>query len=168
MLRKGAIELVPKRLRGSGVYSRYFLVKKKTGGWRPILDLRRLNKFIKAQKFRMVTLQHVLGQLEEGDFLSSLDLEDAYFHIPILKGHRKFLRFVVQGRHYQFRALPSDYGRHPGYSPSALHQWRRSCAERGSTSTPTWTTGSSEPRRGSSPWSTRQGPSNFSRTWDSP
>lgn len=106
MLRKGAIELVPKRLRGSGVYSRYFLVKKKTGGWRPILDLRRLNKFIKAQKFRMVTLQHVLGQLEEGDFLSSLDLGDAYFHIPILKGHRKFLRFVVQGRHYQFKALP--------------------------------------------------------------
>ncbi|KAJ1165465.1 hypothetical protein NDU88_005893 [Pleurodeles waltl] len=36
----------------------------------------------------------------------SVDLQDAYFHIPILKSHRKYLRFVVGSQHYQFAVLP--------------------------------------------------------------
>ncbi len=43
LLEKGAIEMVPPALSESGFYSRYFLVPKKDGGLRPILDLRRLN-----------------------------------------------------------------------------------------------------------------------------
>ncbi len=41
LLEKGAIEMVPPALSESGFYSRYFLVPKKDGGLRPILDLRR-------------------------------------------------------------------------------------------------------------------------------
>ncbi len=40
LLRKGAIEVVPPNERESGFYSRYFIVPKKDGGLRPILDLR--------------------------------------------------------------------------------------------------------------------------------
>ncbi|KAJ1206681.1 hypothetical protein NDU88_002082 [Pleurodeles waltl] len=36
----------------------------------------------------------------------SVDLQDEYFHIPILKLHRKYLRFVVGSQHYQFAVLP--------------------------------------------------------------
>ncbi|KAJ1196926.1 hypothetical protein NDU88_000789 [Pleurodeles waltl] len=36
----------------------------------------------------------------------SLDLQDAHSHIPILKSHRKYLRFVVGSHHYQFAVLP--------------------------------------------------------------
>ncbi len=39
LLRKGAIEMVPPHKRKSGFYSRYFIVPKKDGGLRPILDL---------------------------------------------------------------------------------------------------------------------------------
>ncbi|XP_074849029.1 uncharacterized protein LOC142012530 isoform X2 [Carettochelys insculpta] len=35
----GAVERVPEQPQGRGFYSRYFLTEKKTGGWRPILDL---------------------------------------------------------------------------------------------------------------------------------
>ncbi len=39
LLRKGAIKMVPPHERESGFYSRYFIVPKKDGGLRPILDL---------------------------------------------------------------------------------------------------------------------------------
>ncbi len=44
LLRKEAIEMVPPHERESGFYSRYFIVPKKDGGLRPILDLRQLNR----------------------------------------------------------------------------------------------------------------------------
>ncbi|XP_069122369.1 uncharacterized protein [Argopecten irradians] len=35
-----------------------------------------------------------------------VDLKDAYFHIPIKKSARKFLRFTCNGKVFQFRAMP--------------------------------------------------------------
>lgn len=43
LLHKGAIESVPLHYHGHGFYSPYFLVPKKGGGVRPILDLQLLN-----------------------------------------------------------------------------------------------------------------------------
>lgn len=102
MLQKGAIEKVPFPQRRKGFYSRFFLIRKNSGEWRPILDLRKLNKFLKSQTFRMVTLSDILQRLNSGNFMTSLDLEDEYFHVPIHPKHRKFLRFTVAGTHYQF------------------------------------------------------------------
>ncbi len=39
LLEKGAIEYVPHSNRETGFYTRYFIVPKKHGGLRPILDL---------------------------------------------------------------------------------------------------------------------------------
>lgn len=49
MLQKGAIERVPFNQRGKGFYSRFFLIRKKLKNWRPILDMRNLNKYFKKQ-----------------------------------------------------------------------------------------------------------------------
>ena len=40
------------------------------------------------------------------DWPVSIDLKDAFFHIPILKTHCKFLRFFWRGKLYQFLVLP--------------------------------------------------------------
>ncbi|KAJ1084760.1 hypothetical protein NDU88_004906 [Pleurodeles waltl] len=106
MLSEGAIELVPVQERDQGCYSRYFLIPKADCRLRPILDLRILNLFLKQEKFKMLTLAQVLLALNEGDWMVSVDLQDEYFHIPILKSHRKYLRFVVGSQHYQFAVLP--------------------------------------------------------------
>ncbi|KAJ1135717.1 hypothetical protein NDU88_002152 [Pleurodeles waltl] len=108
LLSKGAVELVPEQERGQGCYSRYFLIPKKDGRLRPILDLRILNWFLKQEKFKMLTLAQVLLALNDGDWMVSVDLQDAYFHIPILKSHRRYLRFVVESQHFQFAVLPFD------------------------------------------------------------
>src|SRR5512146_843155 len=46
LLAKGAIEPVPPAEMESGFYSPYFIVPKKSGGSRPILDLRVLNRWL--------------------------------------------------------------------------------------------------------------------------
>ena len=51
LLAKGAIEPVDPLLHPRGFYSRYCLVKKKEGRFRPILYLRGLNRFLKVLPF---------------------------------------------------------------------------------------------------------------------
>ena len=103
MLQKGAIEPVTQL--GPGFYNRLFLVKKASGAWRPVLDVSRLNKFVKKTRFSMETTQSVISAIRREDWMVSMDMKDAYFHVPIHPESRKYLRFVFNGKTYQFRAL---------------------------------------------------------------
>ncbi len=80
LLRKGAIEVVPPLDRESGFYSWYFIVPKKDGGLRPILDLRLLNRSVMRLKFKMLTVKQVVSQIRSEDWFVTIDLKDAYFH----------------------------------------------------------------------------------------
>ena len=106
LLAKGAIEPVDPLQHPSGFYSTYFLVTKKTGGFRPVLDLRGLNRYLKKLPFHMLTTADVLQSMVKNEWFTSVDLKDAYFHVPIARQHRQFLRFAYRGRHWQFRVLP--------------------------------------------------------------
>lgn len=57
---KGAILEVPTPQRGRKYYSPLFLVEKKTGDLRPVLDLKGLNKRIQIEAFKMESLQSIL------------------------------------------------------------------------------------------------------------
>ena len=105
LLQKEAIERVHDSL-SPGFYGRLFVVPKTTGGWRPVLDLSPLNVFLKKCPFRMDTLVSVRDAVRVGDWATSIDLSDAYFHILIRSPFRKWLRFVWNGEVFQFRALP--------------------------------------------------------------
>ncbi len=89
--------MVPPALSESGFYSRYFLVPKKDGGLRPILDLRRLNHALMRRPFRMITLKQILSQIRTGDWFCSLDLKDAYFHIQIAPPSQTILEIRLLG-----------------------------------------------------------------------
>ena len=106
LLVKRAIRVVPPVQSNNGFYSRYFLVKKKGGGMRPILDLRALNRFLKVYRFKMLTSKALLRMMRRGDWYTTLDLRDAYFHIPVYPPHRKFLRFGFEGQVYEYLVLP--------------------------------------------------------------
>ena len=118
LLQKGTVEPAPQ---SPGFYSRLFLVQKASGSWRPIIDLSTLNGYVTSSHFHMETPQSVLRSIRPGDWMVSLDLQ-----VPVHHDSRRYLRFVVKGRTYQFRVLfrsddraPSlheDYGsrfRHP-------------------------------------------------------
>ena len=54
----------------------------------------------------METPKTIRTSLQQGEWVTSIDFKDAYFHIPIQEQSRKYLRFYVQGQTYQFKALP--------------------------------------------------------------
>lgn len=93
--------------------SSFFVIRKSSGGWRFILNLKRLNEFIIAPHFKMEDWKTVIHLLSPGDFLASIDLEDVYFFLLIHQEDRKFLRFRFQGRLFQFRALPFGLASEP-------------------------------------------------------
>ena len=98
LLHKRAIEMV--RVRTSlAFYNRLFIVPKPNQKWRPVLDLSALNKFLSVKTLKMETPEKIRISLQQGEWVSSLDFSNAYFHIPIHTGSRKYLS-------YQFRSLP--------------------------------------------------------------
>ncbi len=106
LLSRGAIRIVPEAEVNQGFYSRYFLIPKKGGSLRPILDLRFLNSHLRKYKFRMLTHNVLFRSIQPGDWFTSIDLQDAYFHVSIYPAHRKFLRFAFQGVAYEYQTLP--------------------------------------------------------------
>jgi hypothetical protein len=115
MLAKGAIKEVPLFPPTPSFISTIFLVKK-SGGMRPVINLKRLNAaHLDKPHFRMETPQDVRHAIRTGDWAASIDLRDAYFHIPIHAGDRKFLRFGWKGHLFQFCILPF------GLSPGGFH-----------------------------------------------
>ena len=105
LINKNAVEPVenPNLL---GFYNRLFLVPKPNNRWRPILDLSTLNTFLNTESFKMETPETIRTSLQSGKWVTSIDFKDAYFHIPIHSQSRKNMRFHLQGRSYQFKALP--------------------------------------------------------------
>ena len=101
---KRAIEPAPPN--SKGFYSRIFLIPKKDMTWRPIIDLSSLNQYLEIPAFRMETPESIRLATQKNDWATSIDLKDAYLHIPIHPGTRKFLRFAYQNKIWQFKNLP--------------------------------------------------------------
>ena len=98
--------LIPADPNTPGFYSHLFVVPKKSGGFRPVIDLKALNQFITCRTFRMETPRSIRDQLRQGEWTTSIDLADAYLHIPIDPCFQHYLRIAVQDQVWQFRAMP--------------------------------------------------------------
>ena len=117
LLSKGAVEeIIPEC---PGYYSRIFLVPKKNGKLGLIIDPSVLNHFVHKQTFKMETQRKVKDAVQLNDWAFSLDLTDAYLHIPIHHRSRKYLRFTLRGRVYQFRPLDKSLR---VYTPYECHR----------------------------------------------
>ena len=83
-----------------------FVIPKSTGDLRMILNLKQINLFIPVQHFRMETLNVILPQLSPQDWAVTIDLKDAYLHVPIHPDSRRLLGFSFLDRTYLYKVLP--------------------------------------------------------------
>lgn len=105
LLKKGAVVPVTDN-REDAFYSNMFCIPKKSKGFRPIINLKGLNHFIVYEKFKMEGIETVKQLIRPGDWLVKLDLKDAYLTVPLSPDHGHFVRFIWNGRRYQFKCLP--------------------------------------------------------------
>lgn len=104
LLEKQAIQEI--RPQGGLFYSNLFLVGKKGGGQRPVINLSILNNFIVHHHFKMEDLRVAGDLLQPHDYMCKIDLKDAYFAVPIHQSHQRFLCFQHKNITYQFKCLP--------------------------------------------------------------
>ena len=87
--------------------NRLFEVPKKDSSTpRLVLDVSYLNRFVTPFRFTMTTVAQVRRTLTRGCFMASIDMKDAYWHVPIHQRYRPYLAFSAGGISYQFRVLP--------------------------------------------------------------
>ena len=103
LLAKGATE---PSSGGAHFYSSVFVVPRHTGGLCPILNLKHFNCFMHIPSFKMPTLKTIWQLIQQGYYAFSIDLQDAYLHVPIVKHYCRFLHFVWHNVPYQWRVLP--------------------------------------------------------------
>ena len=113
-----AVDLEIKKLLAKGVITKcehqtgeyispIFIRQKLDGSCRLILNLKNLNEDMPCIHFKMETLQSVLSLITPGCYLASLDLNDAYYSVPIHPDHTKFLKFIWKNKLYKFLVLPN-------------------------------------------------------------
>ncbi|KAI9554999.1 reverse transcriptase [Daphnia sinensis] len=89
-----------------GFISSIFTIPKKSGDFRPVINLKALNNFVVYNHFKMEGLLTVKSIVQANDWLAKKDLTDAYLTVPMHQSHPRFLQFTWKGKTYQFTCLP--------------------------------------------------------------
>ena len=115
-------EMLPKE---EGFFSRVFLVPKRSGNFRLVIDLSELNRLLAPVTFQMDTLAKVKQAAMPGMWATSLDLKDAYHHIPIHERSQQFLCFQVGNRRFRYLVLPFGLMSAPWVFTEVMKQIKR-------------------------------------------
>ena len=83
-------------------------VKKPNGKTRICLDLRRVNKLtVKKDAYPLPHISGILGRIQGTNFISGIDLKDAYWQIPLTKNTQEKTAFTVPGRGlFEYKVMP--------------------------------------------------------------
>lgn len=81
------------------------MVPKPDGKKRFILNLKKLNKFIQTDHFKLEDLRTAVKLVTDDCYMATLDLKDAYFMINIHQQSRKYLRFIFEEQIFEFKVL---------------------------------------------------------------
>ena len=106
LIKKSVIE---KSNHESGEFISPIFLRKKREGFRLILNLKELNQYLDTIHFKMDTIYSVKDLITPNCFMSSIDLKDAYYTVPIQEDYQKYFKFIFQGNLFNFTCLPNGF-----------------------------------------------------------
>ena len=86
----------------------FLLVSKSNNQWRAI-GLQSVKSVSKPWHFKMETPEAIRLSLQKGEWVTLLDFNEVYFHIPINHRSRKYLTFFLNNQTFQIITLPFDH-----------------------------------------------------------
>ncbi|XP_070855071.1 uncharacterized protein [Drosophila suzukii] len=98
------------------------LVRKKTGDMRMCVDYRQLNAHSIPDAYPLPRINHILERLRNALFISTLDLKNGYWQIPMAEGSRECTAFTVPGRGlFHWKVMPFGLHSAPATFKRALN-----------------------------------------------
>ena len=91
-----------------------FLTSKSDGSLGMILNLKKTSDDIPYICFNLEIIKSVLNLVTPNCYMAKIDIKDAFYSIPILPEHQKFLKFSLQRKLYKFTCLPNGLFSGPG------------------------------------------------------
>jgi len=99
------------------------IVRKPNGKVRLCLDAREVNKVTVKAAYPLPLIDGLLGRLDQTKYISSIDLKDAFWQIPLDPQSRDKTAFTVPGRPlYQFTVMPFGLCNAPQTMCRVMHQ----------------------------------------------
>lgn len=87
--------------------SNIVMVKKASGGLRPCVDLRRVNDASVRDAYPLPRINSILEKLKTARYISTLDLKQGYWQVPLSKESRPITAFTVPGMGlFAFAVMP--------------------------------------------------------------
>lgn len=82
------------------------MVPKKDGGYRLVVDFRKLNQHVVTDPHPLPRINQILEELGEAKFFTALDLLSGFYNLEIRPEDRKKTAFSTIDGHYEFLRLP--------------------------------------------------------------
>ncbi|GAB1865875.1 Reverse ribonuclease integrase [Camponotus japonicus] len=83
------------------------MIKKPNGSYRFCLDFRKLNSVSKKDAYPLPYMNAILDKLRSASYISTIDLSQAYFQIPLERNSRELTAFTVPGKGlFHFTRMP--------------------------------------------------------------
>ena len=112
LLEKNIIKLIKKHEQDQFISNIFFRYKSNMK-IRIILNLKPLNKWVHYKHFKMSSLKDAIHLMTRNCFFTSIDLQDAYYSIPVHEKATKYFRFYHNGQLYEFQNLVMGFSESP-------------------------------------------------------
>ena len=107
------------------------IVPKKNGKLRLVVDCRHSNSFIKTPKFKQEGIESVAAQIQEGDLLISVDLQDGFHHVEMHHSCWTYFGMSWRNEFYVWCVLPFGMAASPWFFKKILEPVSQYLREQG-------------------------------------
>ncbi|KAL0192325.1 hypothetical protein M9458_010621, partial [Cirrhinus mrigala] len=114
----------------SPVGAGFFFVKKKDGSLRPCKDYRGLNDITVKNQYPLPLMSSPFDLLQGAEFLTKLDLRNAYHLVRIRKGDERKTAFNTPRGHFEYRVFPFGLSNAPAVFQALVNDVLRDMIDR--------------------------------------